>query len=91
MPSNVTLTEMMDEIDPISKLQEWTQAQNGELPRYELLSETDSAHLRNYRFGVLVGGTLIGTGSGPSKVDAKTNAAINALASIEKNNGVKTV
>jgi len=72
--------------DSKSMLQEWAQGR-GETLRYELLSETGPEHMKLYKTGVFVGGTLIGTGEGRSKKAAEQQAA---YAGIRKIRGSKT-
>jgi ribonuclease-3 len=66
--------------DPKGLLQEHTMAvAAGELPVYALVSEQGPAHDRRFEVEVLVGGNVIGRGSGPSKKLAEKAAAAQAV------------
>jgi ribonuclease III len=66
--------------DPKGLLQEHTMAvAGGELPVYVVVSEEGPAHERRFEVEVLVGGEVIGRGSGPSKKIAEKAAAAQAV------------
>ena len=66
--------------DPKSALQEIVQEKVRVTPTYRVLVEEGPAHARTFSVGVYVNGTLAGQGSGPSKQEAETDAAKQALA-----------
>lgn len=68
--------------NPKSLLQEKTQADMHETPRYELVQETGPAHMPTFVCDCIVGGAVAGTGSGPSKKEAESQAASKALESL---------
>ena len=65
--------------NPKSLLQEKTQADVRETPRYELVSEEGPAHAPTFRSNCVVGEKVVGTGVGSSKKEAESNAAADAL------------
>jgi ribonuclease-3 len=60
-------------------LQEWTQARNGSLPRYVIISTSGPEHERIYECAVRVDGNEIARGSGPSRRAAEAAAAEAAI------------
>jgi ribonuclease-3 len=68
-------------IDPDVKgaLQEWSQATARSLPVYRIVAAEGPAHQRTFTAEVKVGGTLLGTGDGPTKQAAEKAAATAAL------------
>lgn len=71
--------ERVPEVDPKSALQQWTQWHSGSLPEYRITDVAGPVHARTFTAEVLVDGTALGTGSGPSKQAAEKAAAGNAL------------
>lgn len=67
------------EDDPKNLLQEHTQAVNGTLPDYDIVSIEGPPHHRTFTAQVSVDGTPLGTGVGASKKDAQRRAAREAL------------
>jgi ribonuclease-3 len=65
--------------DAKSALQEKVQANSRVTPAYRLLEEKGPDHDKVFTMGVYVGETLIAQGTGPSKQEAETEAAKNAL------------
>ncbi|MBI5220564.1 MAG: ribonuclease III [Candidatus Liptonbacteria bacterium] len=65
--------------DPKSELQEIIQERLRVTPTYNVLSEEGPAHQRIFTVGVYFGNQLIAQGGGPSKQEAETEAAKNAL------------
>lgn len=65
--------------DPKSILQEMVQAKKRSSPVYKVLEEEGPAHLKTFRVGVYVNGTMIGDGRGKSKQAAESLAAKTAL------------
>lgn len=64
---------------PKSRLQEWTQRRTGTRPQYVVLEESGPDHEKLFRIDVLVDGTRVGSGSGPSRRIAETAAAAEAI------------
>ncbi len=65
--------------NPKSLLQEKTQAENHETPRYELVAEEGPAHSPTFTCTCIVGDQVVGTGKGSSKKEAESEAAALAL------------
>ena len=65
--------------DPKSILQEMVQAKKRSSPVYKVLEETGLPHLKTFKVGVYVNGTMIGEGKGKSKQIAESLAAKTAL------------
>lgn len=70
-------------IDAKSRLQELLSARQLPAPEYGLVEESGPPHDRNFIFQVLLGGEVIGTGTGRSKKAAQQAAATVALATLE--------
>jgi ribonuclease-3 len=64
---------------PKSRLQEYTQRRTGARPEYRLLDATGPDHEKQFRVEVWVDGEVAGSGSGPSRREAETAAAAQAL------------
>ena len=64
-------------------LQEKTQAQNMDLPEYEIIEETGPAHQKRFVAQVRILGKAMATGQGNSKKTAEQAAAKAALAALE--------
>jgi ribonuclease-3 len=64
---------------PKSRLQEWTQRMTGERPHYRVLEALGPNHDKLFRIEVLVAGEVLGSGEGPSRRIAETQAAAEAL------------
>lgn len=60
-------------------LQEWTQARNGSLPRYDVVATSGPEHDRTYECVVRVDGSEVARGSGPSRRAAEAAAAEAAI------------
>jgi ribonuclease-3 len=60
-------------------LQEWTQARNGSLPRYDIVATSGPEHDRIYECVVRVDGGEVARGSGPSRRAAEAAAAEAAI------------
>ncbi len=75
-------------IDAKSAFQEMTQGHFGITPTYEVLAEVGKDHEKEFKMGAYLEGTLVGSGEGKSKKEAQTDAAAQALASVNdwKNN-----
>jgi len=67
---------------PKSRLQELAYQRAGRPPSYRVLSVEGPAHERRYEVDVALEGTVLGTGEGPSRRDAETQAATMALATL---------
>jgi ribonuclease-3 len=64
---------------PKSRLQELSYQRAGRPPSYRVLAIEGPAHERRYQVEVLLEGVVMGTGAGPSRRDAETEAAAVAL------------
>lgn len=64
---------------PKSRLQEYTQRRSGARPEYRLLDATGPDHEKEFRVEVWVDGEVLGAGSGPSRREAETAAAAQAI------------
>lgn len=69
---------------PKSRLQEWTQRQTGERPAYRVVEAAGPDHERLFRVEVVVDGKPVGSGLGPSRRVAETNAAAEALQGLSR-------
>jgi ribonuclease III len=76
---------------PKSRLQEYTQRTIGERPQYRVLAATGPDHEKTFRIEVLVGGRVLGSGTGPSRRIAETAAASQALEALVIDGDRKTV
>ena len=76
-------SEKTDHLDAKSKLQAIYQAR-GEMPEYELISQSGPAHKPVFVYRVKVKGQTIGEGEGFSKQLAQTEAAKCALSKLDK-------
>lgn len=65
--------------NPKGELQEWAQARSAGNPRYVVLKEEGPPHQRRYTVEVRIGGQAAGTGHGPNKRDAESQAALDAI------------
>jgi ribonuclease-3 len=70
-------------IDDKSRLQERCQAEMGVTPRYRIVSEQGPDHRKMFVAEALVGGAVLGRGSGPSKQAAEQSAARSARHSLD--------
>ncbi|MDD2581525.1 MAG: ribonuclease III [Desulfuromonadaceae bacterium] len=73
--------------DSKSELQEFLSSNGYPLPEYRLLEETGPPHDRLFRFQILVGGRVAGTGQGKSKKIAQQAAAAEALGTLSLPDG----
>jgi len=64
---------------PKSRLQEYTQRHSGERPSYRLVDATGPDHEKSFRIEVWVDGRRLGIGEGPSRRQAETAAAAQAM------------
>ncbi|MCC5832024.1 MAG: ribonuclease III [Chlamydiales bacterium] len=67
-----------------AELQDWTQKNFQETPRYEVVEESGPAHQRLFRVVVWIRSEKRGEGRGSSKKEAQTHAAQDALLQIEE-------
>lgn len=70
--------------DPKSYAQELSQKFDGQTPVYRTLRDEGPDHDKTFTVGIYVDGECIGTGTGHSKQDAQTEAAMEAIASYKK-------
>jgi ribonuclease III len=71
-------------VDYRTRLQEQVQASFNQTPVYYTVDVTGPDHERTFTLEVRIGGTRLGTGSGPSKQAAAQAAAQQALAALEQ-------
>jgi ribonuclease III len=64
---------------PKSRLQEYTQRRTGARPEYRLLDAVGPDHEKEFRVEVWVDGEMAGIGTGPSRREAETAAAAEAI------------
>jgi ribonuclease III len=64
---------------PKSRLQEWTQRMTGTRPQYRVLEAVGPDHDKLFRIEVRVEGEVLGSGEGPSRRVAETQAAAQAI------------
>ena len=62
-----------------SQLQEWALDELGQLPQYEIVSESGPDHAKQFEAQVVVSGTVFGRGHGRKKQEAEKDAARDAL------------
>jgi len=77
----VVLAESLDH-DPRSRLQEWSQAQLGATPIYQLVEASGPDHAKRFIVEVLIDGQTAGRGAGHSKQAAALAAAQVALEAV---------
>jgi ribonuclease-3 len=81
-PSFAAIDESAVEANPKGALQEKLQAEGDQPPLYRCVSETGPAHARVYEVVVEWQERELGRGTGASKKEAETQAALAALASL---------
>ncbi len=69
------ILETEKDIDPKSRLQEWSQAQLGITPRYRIVGEKGPDHAKVFIAEALLGEQVVGQGEGRSKQAAERAAA----------------
>lgn len=67
-----------------SVLQEMSYSRTGKAPHYRLVSDEGPPHARHYIVEAIVGGAVIGHGSGRSRREAETEAASEAVAALRQ-------
>jgi ribonuclease-3 len=77
-------------ISPKSRLQEVTQRDYKCAPTYKLVDETGPAHMPTFTSVVLVDGARMGRGSGSSKKESESEAALDALRNLGDKNAQST-
>jgi ribonuclease-3 len=65
--------------DAKSTLQEWSQAERGQTPRYRTVKAEGPDHAKVFTVEVCVGGQAVGQGTGSSKQAATQAAAADAI------------
>jgi len=78
--------EQLDEMDYKSHLQELMQLKQQVTPTYRVIKTEGPDHDREYNVEVVVGGMVVGSGSGKSKQQAEKDAARVALEKLEMEN-----
>jgi ribonuclease-3 len=76
---------------PKSQLQEHTQRTTGARPIYRVVDATGPDHERTFEIEVEVGGSVLGSGRGPSRRVAETAAALMALEAIQSGTAADAV
>lgn len=71
-------------IDQKTELQEFSQRKYGVLPVYRIEKEEGLEHEKFFTVSVLINDEVLGTGTGPSKKKAETEAAAEALSKINR-------
>jgi ribonuclease III len=74
----------LDQSDPKSHLQEWSQGHKLGIPQYITVQASGPDHDRQFEVEVLINGKVVGKGAGHNKQLAARNAAQAALEAIEK-------
>jgi len=74
------------DIDPKSRLQEWSQAEGKGIPHYKLINTDGPDHAKVFHTEVFVEGERLGKGSGPSKQKSSIAAAQQALLALGNEN-----
>lgn len=69
--------------NPKGELQEWSQRRGTGAPHYRVQREEGPAHQRVFTVEVIVGGVSLAQGSGATKREAETQAALRAIQQIE--------
>ncbi len=77
--SEVDIEKEMRNYNSKELLQEYTQAQNKDLPDYRVLNETGKAHDKIYEVGVFYHDEELARGSAKTKREAEKEAALKAL------------
>ncbi|MEY4386705.1 MAG: Ribonuclease 3 [Verrucomicrobiota bacterium] len=80
--SNITELPSID--NPKGELQEMLQATSAEAPKYELISASGPDHDRSFECKVTHSGIELGRGTGKSKKDAETAAALVAYQALKQ-------
>lgn len=73
------LADPAHNINEKSKLQEWSLAQSGPIPIYEIVAESGPDHAKEFVAEVYIGSEICGQGNGRRKQDAEKAAARDAL------------
>jgi ribonuclease-3 len=81
------LTSIPNLENPKGELQEMLQAESSEPPQYELTSATGPDHDRIFECAVLHGGLELARGTGKSKKEAESQAALAALNALRERKG----
>jgi ribonuclease-3 len=68
-----------------TRLQEISQMLYGEPPVYRIVAETGPDHAKRFMTEILVGGSMLGRGEGPSKKQSEQAAAMKALRELQQN------
>lgn len=80
--SDIAVLPVID--NPKGELQEMLQATCAEAPQYQLISASGPDHDRSFECSVSHGGAELGRGSGKSKKDAETAAALAAYQALKQ-------
>ncbi len=71
-------------VDFKSRLQEYSVEKFGEIPDYNIVSESGPSHNKKFKISVTICGKVCGSGSGGSKKQAQQNAAEQAFKKLSK-------
>ncbi|MGB4592262.1 MAG: ribonuclease III [Coriobacteriia bacterium] len=83
LSSVLDLEDIAAEDDPKSRLQEYTQARGAGLPEYRVAHSSGPPHAPEFKVEVLLGGRIMGAGTGRSKKEAEKAAASAALEAVD--------
>lgn len=76
---NINVNEILFFYNSKELLQQYTQAQNKDLPEYKVTNETGKAHNKTYEVCAFYRGEVLGKGVAKTKKEAEKIAALNAL------------
>lgn len=79
-----SIIKKMPVIDPKTHLQEITQSQYKEIPKYKIVEEKGAAHEREFTAIVIINGKQYARGTGNSKQKAEEDCARKALVKLQK-------
>lgn len=82
-----TAETLAREADAKTRLQEWTQAKNGEAPSYQLVAQEGPDHALTFEVSLAVDGREVARARGRSKKEAEQRAAQAALATLLQERG----
>jgi ribonuclease III len=75
---------------PKSRLQEFTQRETGARPEYRVVDSSGPDHEKQFQVEVVVGGRVLGIGTGPSRRIAETVAAQRAIEVLRRDKGFRS-
>ncbi len=81
--SDIDIKRIMLNYNSKELLQEYTQAQNKDLPEYKVIAEDGKAHDKTYTVAVYYNDKELGKGKGKTKREAEKEAALSALKTLK--------